>query len=153
MKSFYLTDTGRVRTHNEDSVTILKNANGEHLMIVCDGMGGHRKGEVASSMAIVSLGSRFNKISSIGSKLDAVNWLNDSINEINKNILEYANSNPDSIGMGTTIVVALLTNDYLIFGNIGDSSGYVLKNEKLHKVTKSTSSSRKFNRGRSKISS
>lgn len=136
MKSFYLTDTGRVRTHNEDSVTILKNASGEHLMIVCDGMGGHRKGEVASSMAIASLGSRFNKISSIGSKLDAVNWLNDSISEINKNILEYAEANPDSTGMGTTIVVALLTHDYLIFGNIGDSSGFVIKKGKLHKVTK-----------------
>jgi len=136
MKSFYLTDTGKVRTHNEDSVTILKNANGEHLMIVCDGMGGHRKGEVASSMAIAALGKRFNKISSIGSKLDAVNWLNDSISEINKNILEYADANPDSTGMGTTIVVALLTHDYLIFGNIGDSSGFVIKKGKLHKVTK-----------------
>ncbi len=136
MKSFYLTDTGKIRTHNEDSVTILKNANNEHLMIVCDGMGGHRKGEVASSMAITALGSRFNKISSIGSKLDAVNWLNDSISEINKNILEYANNHPDSVGMGTTIVVALLTHDYLIFGNIGDSSGFVMKNGGLHKVTK-----------------
>lgn len=136
MKSFYLTDTGKVRTHNEDSVTILKNASGEHLMIVCDGMGGHRKGEVASSMAIAALGTRFNKISSIGSKLDAVNWLNDSISEINKNILEYAAANPDSMGMGTTIVVALLTHNYLIFGNIGDSSGFVLKKGKLHKVTK-----------------
>jgi len=136
MKSFYLTDTGRVRTHNEDSVTILKNASGEHLMIVCDGMGGHRKGEVASSMAIAALGTRFNKISSIGSKLDAVNWLNDSISEINKNILEYAEANPDSTGMGTTIVVALLTHDYLIFGNIGDSSGFVIKKGILHKVTK-----------------
>lgn len=136
MKSFYLTDTGRVRTHNEDSVTILKNASGEYLMIVCDGMGGHRKGEVASSMAIAALGTRFNKISSIGSKLDAVNWLNDSISEINKNILEYATANPDSTGMGTTIVVALLTHDYLIFGNIGDSSGFVIKKGKLHKVTK-----------------
>ncbi len=136
MKSFYLTDTGKVRTHNEDSVTILKNASNEHLMIVCDGMGGHRKGEVASSMAIASLGSRFNKISSIGSKLDAVNWLNDSVNEINKNILEYAEANPDSTGMGTTLVVALLTKDYLIFGNIGDSSGFVLKKGILHKVTK-----------------
>ena len=136
MKSFYLTDTGRVRTHNEDSVTILKNASGEHLLIVCDGMGGHRKGEVASSMAITALGARFNKISSIGSKLDAVNWLNDSISEINKNILEYAENNPDSTGMGTTIVVALLTHDYLIFGNIGDSSGFVIKKGKLHKVTR-----------------
>ncbi len=136
MKSFYLTDTGRVRTHNEDSVTILKNANNEYLMVVCDGMGGHRKGEVASSMAIAALGTRFNKISSIGSKLDAVNWLNDSVNEINKSILEYAEANPDSTGMGTTLVVALLTKDYLIFGNIGDSSGFVMKNSHLHKVTK-----------------
>lgn len=136
MKTFYLTDTGRVRTHNEDSVTILKNANNEYLMIVADGMGGHRKGEVASSMVITALGTRFNKISSVGSKLDAINWLNDSISEINKNILEYATNYPDSTGMGTTIVVALLTKDYLIFGNIGDSSGFVLKNGKLHKVTK-----------------
>lgn len=136
MKSFYLTDTGKVRTHNEDSVTILKNANNEYLMIVADGMGGHRKGEVASSMAITALGTRFNKISSIGSELDAVNWLNDSVSEINKAILEYANLNPDSTGMGTTIVIALLTHDYLIFGNIGDSSGYVLNKGKLHKVTK-----------------
>lgn len=135
MKSFYLTDTGRVRSHNEDSVTILKNANNEHLLIVADGMGGHRKGEVASSMAIASLGSRFNKIASVGSELDAVNWLNDNVSEINKNILEYASLNSDSTGMGTTIVIALLTNDYLIFGNIGDSSGFVLKNNKLHKVT------------------
>ncbi len=136
MKSFYLTDTGKVRTHNEDSVTILKNASNEYLMIVCDGMGGHRKGEVASSLAIAYLGKRFNNISSIGSKLDAVNWLNDSASEINKNILEYASANPDSTGMGTTLVMALLTNDYLIFGNIGDSSGFVLKNGQLHKVTK-----------------
>lgn len=136
MKSFYLTDTGKVRSHNEDSVTILKNASNEHLLIVCDGMGGHRKGEVASSMAIAALGRRFAGISSIGSKLDAVNWLNDSVSEINKNILEYATSNPDSAGMGTTIVIALLTKDYLIFGNIGDSSGFVFKNSHIHKVTK-----------------
>jgi len=136
MKSFYLTDTGRVRSHNEDSVTILKNSNNEYLMIVCDGMGGHRKGEVASSMAIAALGKRFNKISSVGSKLDAINWLNDSVCEINNSILEYANTNPDSIGMGTTIVIALYTKEYLIFGNIGDSSGFVMKKAELHKVTK-----------------
>ena len=136
MKSFYLTDAGRVRSHNEDSVTILKNAANEYLLIVADGMGGHRKGEVASSMAVSHLGKRWSAINSIGTKLDAINWLNDNINEINKNILTYAESNPDSTGMGTTLVVALLTRDYLIFGNIGDSSGYVYKDKKLHKVTK-----------------
>lgn len=136
MESFYLTDAGRIRSHNEDSVTILKNASDEYLLIVADGMGGHRKGEVASSMALSQLGKRFSEISSIGTKLDAVNWLNDNVNEINKSIINYANENVDSTGMGTTLVVALLTKEYLIFGNIGDSSGYVLKDGKLHKVTK-----------------
>mgnify|MGYP003483251213 CR=1 FL=1 len=53
MKSFYITDSGRVRSHNEDSVTIVKNASSEHLMAVADGMGGHRAGEVASSPTII----------------------------------------------------------------------------------------------------
>ena len=136
MKSFYLTDAGRVRSHNEDSVTIIKNASDEYLLIVADGMGGHRKGEVASSMALSQLGKRFSEISTIGTKLDAVNWLNDNVNEINQAIINYAKENPDSTGMGTTLVIALLTKEFLIFGNIGDSSGYVLKNKKLHKVTK-----------------
>ncbi len=136
MKSCYMTDSGRVRSHNEDSVTILKNASEEYLLVVADGMGGHRKGEVASSIVVSHLGKRFNEMPSIGSKLDAVNWLNDNINEINGEILTYGEENVDSKGLGTTVVVALFTKNYLIFGNIGDSSGYVLKNNKLHKVTK-----------------
>ena len=136
MKAFYLTDPGKVRTHNEDSVTVVRNNNEEYLLIVADGMGGHRAGEVASSLAVTHLGKRFQDISSIGSKLDAVNWLNDNVNEVNRQIIEYANKYPDSKGMGTTIVLALLTKSFLIFGNIGDSSGYVLKNDTLHKVTK-----------------
>lgn len=136
MKSFYLTDAGRVRSHNEDSVTILKNASNEYLLMVADGMGGHRAGEVASSLAVTHLGKRFSKISSVGSKLDAVNWLNDNANEINNEIIEYAKTNPDATGLGTTLVLALLTQDYLVFGNIGDSTGFVLKNGHLHQVTK-----------------
>lgn len=136
MKTFYLTDAGKVRSHNEDSVTILKNQSEEYLMIVADGMGGHRAGEVASSMAVAHLGKRFTSAVSVGSKIDAVNWLHDNVNEINKNILDYATVHSDSTGLGTTLVIALLTSEYLIFGNIGDSSGYVLKNQRLHKVTK-----------------
>lgn len=136
MKTYYLTDKGKVRDHNEDSVTILKNANNEYLMVVADGMGGHRKGEVASALTIKHLGERFLHTPSIGAKLDAVKWLNDNINVINKQILKHAQTNIDSYGMGTTLVAAIITNEYLIFANIGDSSGYVYKNNLVHKITK-----------------
>jgi PPM family protein phosphatase len=136
MKSFYLTDTGKVRSHNEDSVTILKNISNEYLLIVADGMGGHRAGEIASSMVVTHLGKRFSEIATVGPKVDAINWLKDNISEINQNILAYTVDHPESTGMGTTVVLALLTKDFLIYGNIGDSSGFAIKDNKLHKVTK-----------------
>jgi protein phosphatase len=136
LKSFYLTDTGKVRSHNEDSVTILKNISNEYLLIVADGMGGHRAGEIASSMVVTHLGKRFSEIATVGPKVDAINWLKDNISEINQNILAYTVDHPESTGMGTTVVLALLTKDFLIYGNIGDSSGFAIKDNKLHKVTK-----------------
>jgi len=136
MKSFYITDAGRVRSHNEDSVTIVKNQASEHLMIVADGMGGHRAGEVASSMVVTHIGSRFQKLSSIGSKQDAINWLRENVKEINSQIIKYSENNPEASGLGTTCVMALMTKEFLMFVNIGDSSGFVIKNGKLKKVTK-----------------
>lgn len=136
MKTYYLTDPGKLRSHNEDSVTIMKNQSGEYLLIVADGMGGHRAGEIASSLAVTHLGTRFSKLASIGNKQDAYNWIKENIQEVNTNILKYSQERENTNGMGSTVVLALLTNDFLIFGNVGDSSGYVMKNNKLHKVTK-----------------
>ena len=135
MEYSYLTDPGKIREHNEDSVTALKNASGEVLMAVADGMGGHRGGEIASSIAISHIGKRFSEISSIGNKEDAINWIKDVVSEANVQIYKYTSENPESTGMGTTLVLSVLTKNFLLFGNIGDSSGYVLRNEKLHKVT------------------
>lgn len=136
MKYSFITDPGIVRSHNEDSVVIVENMMGEHMLIVADGMGGHRAGEIASGIAVSHLGERFKALSSIGSKLDAINWLDENVTIINAEIIKYANSNSECLGMGTTLVVAILTDEFLIFGNVGDSSGFVLKNGKLHKVTK-----------------
>ena len=52
MKSFYLTDTGKVRSHNEDSLIILENKDHEYLLAVADGMGGCMSGELASNEAL-----------------------------------------------------------------------------------------------------
>jgi PPM family protein phosphatase len=135
MEYFYMTDPGKVREQNEDSVIVVKNMTGEYFMAVADGMGGHCGGEIASSIAISHLGKRFKELSTIGCKEDAVNWLKEAISEVNFSIYKYTSSNPENAGMGTTLVCAVLTKDYLLFSNIGDSSGYVLKKGKLHKIT------------------
>ncbi len=135
MKSFYLTDAGVVRDHNEDSVIIVKNDEGSHLMAIADGMGGHSAGEVASSIAISYLGKHFKESFRNMSKVDAVNWIRDSFDEINTLIFQHEKTHPESKGMGTTLVLAILTKDFLLFGNVGDSSGFVMKENKLHKVT------------------
>ena len=135
MRYGYLTDPGKIRERNEDSVIIVENMSGEVLLCVADGMGGHKDGEVASSIAITHISKRFKSISSVGNKEDAINWIQSTVSEANVEIFKYISNHPESVGMGTTIVLAVLTPSFLLFGNIGDSSGYVLKNNKLHKIT------------------
>ena len=136
MIAYYQTDPGKVRSHNEDSVNIVENASGEILVVVADGMGGHKAGEVASSLVVNELSRRFSELSSIGTKEEAVIWLKEIIDEINVKILKYAEEHVDASGLGTTCVCSIITKDILLFGNIGDSSGFVYKKSKLYKVTK-----------------
>ena len=136
MDSYYLTDTGRVREHNEDSVTIIKNLNDEYLLAVADGMGGHKAGEVASSIAINHLTKSFMEMEKLGDKASTVKWLRKEVEDINNEIFEYTSTHPESKGMGSTLVLAIYSKDYLLFGNIGDSSGFVFKDNQLFKITK-----------------
>ena len=136
MQTFYFTDPGKVRSHNEDSVTIINNDKNEFILAIADGMGGHKAGEVASSIAIEHIRESFYKLETIGNKENAIEWLRLIVKEINGKIFEYAKIHPESKGLGTTLVIAIKTDDYILYGNIGDSSGYVIKNNTLHKVTK-----------------
>ena len=135
MNYSYITDPGKVRSHNEDNVTIVKNKMNEILLCVCDGMGGHRAGEVASSIAINHVSDRFKNTSSVGSKEDAIAFIKEIVSEANVLIYKYTNEHEESMGMGTTIVLSIVTPYFLLFGNIGDSSGYVIKNKRLQKIT------------------
>lgn len=135
MKSFYLTDAGKVRSHNEDSVIVVRNAEDDYLLAVADGMGGHRCGEVASSIAISYLGKHFQDTFREMNKEEAIEWIRDSVKEINRLIFQHVEEHPESKGMGTTLVLAITTKDYILFGNIGDSSGFAMKDNHLHKIT------------------
>lgn len=135
MDYYYITDPGKVRERNEDCVSIVENGTGEKLLIVADGMGGHKDGEIASSIALNLICDRFKSISSVGNKDDAINWIQSTVSEANVSIFKYVSLHSESQGMGTTIVMAVLTPSFLLIGNIGDSSGYIFKNNKLHKIT------------------
>lgn len=135
MKTFYQTDAGKVRDHNEDSVIVVKNNKNEYLMAIADGMGGHSAGEIASSIAISHLGKHFTETFHNLKKVEAVDWLRNTVNEINTMIFQYEKNHPESKGMGSTLVTAIVTEEYILFGNIGDSSGFVMRDDKLHKVT------------------
>lgn len=135
MDYYYITDPGKVRERNEDSVSIVPNGAKELLLVVADGMGGHKNGEVASSIALNLLCDRFKNTSSVGNKEDAINWIQSTVSEANMEIFKYVSIHPESQGMGTTVVLAIITPSFLLIGNIGDSSGYIFKNHQLQKIT------------------
>lgn len=135
MRSFFITDSGKIRSHNEDSVIIVRNIDDDYLLAVADGMGGHRCGEVASTITISYLGKHFQETFKNMNKDEAIKWIRDAASEVNKLIFNHEEEDPETKGMGSTLVLAISTKDYVLFGNIGDSSGFAIKNNHLHKIT------------------
>ena len=137
MKFLVKTDVGKAREINEDSYYVPQNEDDLKLFIVADGMGGYNGGEIASSLAIKSA-RNYIETNFIGTPKDR-----ESMQKLIKSSMQYANmvvyekskESDELKGMGTTLVLALVTPEYILFGNIGDSSGFVMKNNHLHKVT------------------
>lgn len=134
MDTFYLSDRGKVRQHNEDSVGVFENEGGI-LAIVADGMGGHLAGDVASQMTINTFKALWEQGKSIDSPSEAEAWFSEKVVEVNKAVYEHSLSNPECQGMGTTIVGAIVTSGFATIGHIGDSRCYLLNNSGFKQVT------------------
>jgi len=128
------TDIGRVRSHNEDAVQIFKNEQ-MLIMVIADGMGGHAFGDVASKMATQFVEGQFNDQLVFNNKEEVGSWFGDVLAAVNASILDYAQEHKAG-KMGTTLVIAVITEDYIAFANIGDSRAYVLAYDRLRQVTK-----------------
>ena len=124
----YRTDIGKVRVSNEDQAIALTNASGNVLLIVCDGMGGQNKGDLASSLALHTIVTSFKDRKGFLNTYFAKLWVGSAIREANRSIYEQAQSNPNYRGMGTTITLLLIIKDIAILGHVGDSRCYFLKN-------------------------
>ena len=127
------TDVGRVRTRNEDSVAS-ESAIGWAL--VADGMGGHRGGDVASSIVARTAGDCLSRPWSGPLSAEAVEArISDAIRESNRAIYDQSNANFKLYGMGSTAVVAQAWDGKVSVGHVGDSRAYLLRAAALSRLT------------------
>ena len=135
-------DVGKVRKNNEDycmGEIIQTEDDCIGIFALADGMGGHKKGEVASKIAVDSIIDflKENILKSCGIKMD---YLDDVIkqgyNYANQKIFDKVSEDSSCEGMGTTLVVAVIYKDDMIMANVGDSRGYLLHNDEFRRITR-----------------
>lgn len=126
MKSIVRTDVGRVRKQNEDSVYA---ADAQRLFAVADGMGGHRAGEVASSMAVEALRAR------LQARQPDLQLMRQAFEEANRRISCAAEKDERLQGMGTTMTALWQTERSVLIAHVGDSRVYLLRGGSLRQVT------------------
>lgn len=137
MKVFAKSDIGRAREMNQDAYYASQPSDTVGLYIVADGMGGYNGGEIASSLAVTSAKNY------IENNFAEIEHTKEKLQELVKNAIEYANmivyEKSKEIeqleGMGTTIEVALVHNNRVYIGHVGDSRIYRIRKNFIRKLT------------------
>lgn len=138
MKAYAKSDIGKAREMNQDYFYISSDNDKYKIYIVADGMGGYKGGEIASSLASISVKSY------IESNIDKIELNKEKIMELIKNSILYANTvvynkskeNSDLEGMGTTIEVCLIYNNRAYIGHVGDSRIYRIRKNIIRRLTR-----------------
>jgi PPM family protein phosphatase len=137
-----LTDVGRKRDHNEDSLLIDEDLK---LFVVADGMGGHAGGGTASRIAVETIDTELRQVrSSQGSVLEARTPLQDSpVPEAIRAAVEracmaiYSKAQEDDRlkGMGTTVISLLMKDEQAFFAHVGDSRAYLIRGDLIQQIS------------------
>ncbi|MDH4391364.1 MAG: Stp1/IreP family PP2C-type Ser/Thr phosphatase [Aquabacterium sp.] len=134
---FHAVDTGRARSNNEDSVAVDES---NSLAVLADGMGGYNAGEVASGMATSfiksELGRWLAEAAARASDVEVRRAMDICVDNANRAIFNAANANPQYAGMGTTLVVAVLRDNQLRLGHVGDSRAYRWRAGQFMQITR-----------------
>lgn len=131
MRVLSFSEKGCIRKNNEDSFLVLS---AEGLYAVADGMGGHRAGEVASSVALHELETwapRFTELEDQALE----NELTEAFVHANQVVHESSLKDPENAGMGTTLTVLLIRNEKVVIAHVGDSRAYLWRNQMLIPLT------------------
>lgn len=125
-----MTDKGLVRAHNEDSHLVMT---AQGLFAVADGMGGHAAGEVASRIAIDAVREVFDDESLSPESVPEL--LRRAVERSNDRIAERIRSQPEYLGMGTTLVILLANSEQFWIAHVGDSRAYLIRNDEIIQLT------------------
>ena len=134
MKTFSITDVGRKREMNQDYVFATDEPMGglPNLLVVADGMGGHKAGDFASSYAVEVLLSTIRE----DENSNPVKIIRAAIENANTQLLREASDNETMSGMGTTMVLVTIVGHYAYVANVGDSRLYLVDENKISQITK-----------------
>lgn len=131
------TDVGKIREQNEDYMAHFVTPVG-YCIIICDGMGGHAAGQVASQNAIIAIQQFLQDPQHENSGIPVI--LKNAIEFANYQLREMVNQKPDLKGMGTTCVMALIKDGKLYTAHAGDSRIYMVRKGVINQITKDHSS-------------
>ena len=137
MHTWGLTDPGCVRTQNQDSYQIEELDRSTKLCVVCDGMGGAKSGNIASTLAMdvfVQEVKRSWNSSMTRTNIDQV--LRGAVKLANFTVYDQAAQFEDFTGMGTTLAAALISGKHVSVVNVGDSRVYVINASGIRQITK-----------------
>ena len=132
MKAFSITDTGVLRTMNQDYCFSSDTPIGKlsNLYIVCDGMGGHKAGEYASRYTVERIVASVSRSRSE----DPIRILKTAIHKANEILVIESQEDKEKRGMGTTVVAATILDNKMYVANVGDSRLYVI-NDTIEQIT------------------
>ncbi len=135
MKMAGKSDIGRIRTVNEDRAFAQTNEHGVTIAIVADGMGGHQAGDIASLKATQVIQEELMQLEQQLSQAQYIDRVKGAVLKANQVVYEYASQDEKYHGMGTTVVVAVISGPSVIIGHIGDSRAYLYHQGKLKQLT------------------
>ena len=136
MKYNGISDIGKIRDTNQDSYIIVTNENKDVLALVCDGIGGGKSGDIASSTTTRFIAESFAKNGGFTDAEEAKLWLKRILLKVNDYIFTMSTTEEKYEGMGTTLVGVLICNQGRFVANVGDSRAYFLcEGEDLVSIT------------------
>ena len=133
MEISILTDVGQRRTNNQDYANQYKNKAGKSMVLLADGMGGHRAGNIASEMAVTDLGAAW-----VATEISTINevreWFAEYLEKENQQIHRIG-QDEEHKGMGTTLEAVAIIDDQVLFAHVGDSRIGLVRNGEYHQLT------------------